>query len=217
MPDKLRVVIADDHPIFRKGLRQVIESNTDIAIVEEAEDGEAALRCVESARPDLAILDIDMPAKNGLEVLRELRARGVDTPVVFLTMYDDEEMFNEAMDEGVQGYVLKENAVRDILECIRLVTAGKYYISPTISSFLVQRNNRARELRKAMPGLDDLTSMERKILRLIAEGHTSKEIANVLHLSPKTIDNHRLSISNKLNIHGTHQLLKFAVQHKSRL
>ena len=217
MAGKLRVVIADDHPIFRKGLRQVITSNPDIMIESETEDGESTLEAIESLKPDLAILDIDMPKRNGLEIIRALHEQHHDIPIIFLTMYDDEEMFNEAMDEGARGYVLKESAVRDILDCIRLVADGRHYISPSLSSLLIGRNTRAKELRRNLPSLDDLTPTERRILKLIAEGRTSKDIANVLNVSPKTIDNHRLSISNKLDIHGTHQLLKFAVQNKSRL
>lgn len=217
MADKLRILIADDHPIFRKGLRQVIETVPAYTIVGEAEDGVAALEMITTLQPDVAILDIDMPQKNGLETVAILREQRHDVPVVFLTMYDDEEMFNAAVDSGVRGYVLKESAVRDILECIKLVAQGKHYISPSISTYLIRRDSRAKDLRKANPALDSLTATERKILGLIADGRTSKDIASILNVSPKTVDNHRLNIANKLNIRGTHQLLKFAVQNKSQL
>jgi DNA-binding NarL/FixJ family response regulator len=213
----LRILVADDHPIFRKGLRQVIESHPSLVVVGEASDGAEALRSITDLKPDLAILDIDMPEKNGLEVARALKEQKSITDIIVLTMYDDEEMFNEAMDIGVRGYVLKESAVRDIIESIRLVREGKHYISPSISSFLVQRDSRSRELHKSVPSLDDLTGAEKRILRLIADGKTSKEIASVLNVSPKTVDNHRLNISTKLNLRGSHKLLKFALQNKGRL
>jgi DNA-binding NarL/FixJ family response regulator len=213
----VRILIVDDHPIFRKGLRQVIDAHPPLAVVGEASDGEEALNAITELKPDLVILDIDMPSKNGLQVARALRDLGDSTDIVVLTMYEDEEMFNEAMDIGVRGYVLKESAVRDILESIRLVRAGKHYISPSISSYLVQRDSRSRGLRKTLPSLDDLTPMERKILRMVADGMTSRDIAARLNISPKTVDNHRLGISTKLGLHGAHSLLKFAVQHRTKL
>src|SRR5260221_31960 len=214
MSPEIRVVIADDHPIFRSGLRQILASQSDIQVLDEVGDGEAALRSIRSLSPDIAILDIDMPKKNGLEVVQALQKEGPELPIIFLTMYDDHEMLSRAMDLGVRGYVLKEGAVREIIESVRLVGAGKHYISPALSAYLVDRRSRAAELQKAVPGLDRLTPTERKILKLIAGGRTSKEIAAELNLSARTVDNHRLNISNKLDIHGTHQLLKFAVQNK---
>lgn len=215
MPQKLRIIIADDHPIFRKGLREVIDGDTGMCVIGEARDGDEAVLAIEHLQPDVAVLAIDMPKKNGLEVVRTLRDHRIDLPLVFLTMEDEEEMFNEAMDEGVRGYVLKESAVRDIIDCIRLVAAGRHYISPSISSYLVVRRGPAKNLRRSFPSLSTLTPTERRILRLIAHGRTSKEIAKMLHMAPKTVDNHRLGISTKLKLHGTHHLLKFAVRNKS--
>lgn len=217
MPDRIRVVIADDHPIFRSGLRQVLTAHGTVEVLAELADGESALRSIGDLSPDAAILDIDMPGKNGLEVIGALRERHIDVPVIFLTMYNDREMFNRAMDSGARGYVLKESAARELVEALRLVAGGKYYISPTLSAFLVERHARAAQLREALPGLDLLTDAERKVIRLIADGRTSKEIAALLSVSVRTVDNHRLNISAKLGIHGTHQLLKFAVQNKSSL
>lgn len=217
MPEPIRVVIADDHPIFRGGLRQVLAAHDTIRILDEVSDGESALQSIKHFQPEVAILDIDMPKKDGLEVMKQLRAENSEIPVIFLTMYNDREMFNQAMDLGVRGYVLKESAAREIVESIRLVAEGKYYVSPAMSAHLIERNARAVEIRKVVPGLDALTPTERRILRFIADGKTSKEIGSVLNVSVRTVDNHRLNISNKLNIHGTHQLLKFAVQNKSSL
>lgn len=213
----ISILIADDHPIYRKGLRQVIESHPSFTVIGEASDGNEAVKAILELKPDLAILDIDMPEKNGLQVVRELQEEKSTTDIIVLTMYDDEEMFNEAMDIGVLGYVLKESAVKDIIESIRLVREGKHYISPSISSYLIQRDSRSRVLRKSMPSLDDLTAAEKKILGLIADGKTSKEIASELNISPRTVDNHRLNISTKLDLHGTHKLLKFALQNRGKL
>ena len=212
-----RVIIADDHPIFRSGLRQVLAAHDTVRIVDEVSDGESALRSIESSKPDVAVLDIDMPKKNGLEVVEALHEKNLDVPVIFLTMYNDREMFDKAMDIGVRGYVLKESAAREIVEAVQLVADGKYYVSPAMSSHLIERHARAAELQKEVPGLELLTPTERKILKLIADGKTSKEIAAGLNVSVRTVDNHRLNISEKLNIHGTHQLLKFAVQNRSLL
>lgn len=217
MGHDLNILIADDHPVFREGLRRVIESNKTMHIVAEAADGEEALLLMQNKGFDVAILDVDMPGKSGLEIMRILGDRDGRPEVIFLTMYDDAEIFNEAMDLGVTGYVLKESAVRDILESIRAVSTGRTYISPAISGHLINRLREKESLRKTLPSLNDLTSTERRILRLIANGETSKGIAHMLSISPKTVDNHRQNIAIKLQIHGTHSLFKFAVQNRDRL
>ena len=217
MPEPTRVIIADDHPIFRGGLRQVLAGHDTVIILDEVSDGDSALRSIETLKPDVAILDIDMPKKNGLQVVKALQEKNIDIPIIFLTMYNDREIFNKAMDLGVRGYVLKESAAREILEAIRLVDGGKFYVSPAMSAYLIDRHARSNELRKEVPGLDLLTATEGRILKLIGEGKTSKEVASEMNISVRTVDNHRLNISTKLKIHGTHQLLKFAVQNKSWL
>jgi DNA-binding NarL/FixJ family response regulator len=132
-------------------------------------------------------------------------------------MYKDEDMFNEAMSLGVKGYVLKECAVSDLAMSVKTVIAGHHFISPAVSELLVNRNDRARVLVRRRPQMEDLTVTEKKVLRLIAENKTSKEIAISLHVSYRTIENHRSNICNKLDIHGSHSLLKFAIEHKSFL
>jgi DNA-binding NarL/FixJ family response regulator len=211
----IRIVIADDHPIFRHGLRQVMQTEKSIAIVGEAGDGTSALELIENHKPDIAILDIDMPKMNGLEVVRSLRGSGNDVSVIFLTMYDDEELFDEAMDLHVLGYVLKENALHDIVHAIHAVAAGRPYISPLMSHALLGRKTKGTE--DELASLESLTETERKVLRLIAQGKTSKTISDLLHVSPKTIDNHRTNIAAKLGIHGTHALLKFALKHEGKI
>ncbi len=211
------ILIADDHPIFRKGLKQVIESAVNSFVVKEAEDGKSALQFVEELKPDVTILDVDMPEMNGLEVAKEIEKRRLKTKVIFLTMYKEEELFNEALDHGVLGYILKDNAAKEILNAIYAVIKNEYYICPSISNYLINRNVKEKRLTKVKPGLNDLTPSEKQILRYIGESKTSKEIADDLHISYRTVENHRTNICTKLNIHGSHALLKFAFEYKHLL
>ena len=211
------LIIADDHPLLRKGLRQLIEDSGTIRIVAEAENGEEAIRYIREKRPQIAILDVQMPLKSGFDVVATLRKENCSTEFIFLTMYQEEDMFNRAMDAGVKGFVLKENSVHDIIECIRAVNNGKYYISPIISDYLLKRGTAKTTLIKNNPSLELLTPMELSIMKLISEQKTSKEIARILNISHRTVENHRLNIANKLNLHGSNSLLKFAIEHKSEL
>lgn len=215
MPDRIRIIIADDHPIFRGGLRQIISADKTIEIIGEADNGEKALELIHELKPDIAVLDIDMPKKTGLDVLRALE--NSKTKIIFLTMYAEEDIFDEAMDLGIKGYVLKDSAVSDIIECILSVNEDNYYISPNVSNLLVNRRNKSKNLIKKNPELGNLTKTERNILKYISENKTSKEIAEVLFLSHRTVENHRTNISNKLNLRGSHSLLKFAIENKSYL
>jgi DNA-binding NarL/FixJ family response regulator len=217
MSTEIRLVIADDHPLLRNGLRQVIESDSRLKVLAEAGDGEAALERIEALRPDVAVLDIEMPRLTGFDLLRAIREKKIVVEVVFLTMYKDEEMFNEALDLGAKGYVLKDSAITDITGCIHAVAAGRHYISPAISSYLINRNARSSELIKRKPSLNDLTATERRILKLIAENKTSKQIAAELFISHRTVENHRANICQKLDLKGSHSLIKFAFDHKSQL
>jgi DNA-binding NarL/FixJ family response regulator len=214
---KIKIIIADDHPIFRKGLLLAIGSEHSIEIVGEAGDGLQALYLVEKLRPDVIVLDIEMPGLNGLQVAGEIIRRQLPSHIIFLTMYKEEDMFNEAMNLGVKGYVLKESAVNDITDAIKTVADGQNYTSPSISEFLVSRGDYGSSLLKKKPQLDNLTPMERKVLRLIAVNKTSKEIGDELHISHRTVENHRANICNKLEIHGSHSLLKFAIEYKTVL
>jgi len=214
---EIRIVIADDHPIFRHGLRQVIEKSGGLKVVAEAEDGVAALAHIQEFKPEIAILDIDMPKEDGFAVVRKIRELRLPTTAIFLTMYKDELHFNEAMDLGVKGYLLKDNAAADLVNCVNAAAAGQSYISPALSAYLLNRGKRARTLVEQRPGLNDLTATERRILALLGDYKTSKEIANELCVSVRTVENHRANICTKLELHGTHALVKFAIQHKSDL
>jgi DNA-binding NarL/FixJ family response regulator len=214
---RLAVVIADDHPLFRKGLRQSIEEDGSFVVVGESGDGDRALQLIEEKKPDLAVLDIDMPKKKGLEIARIIQERRLFVAVLILTVYKEEDIFDAAMDAGVRGYVLKETAAVDIIEAMKVVAQGRYYVSPTLSTYLATRSNRAKELLQKRPSLADLTTTEKRILRLVALSKTSKEIADELGISYRTVETHRTNIATKLNIHGTHSLLKFALENKQAL
>jgi DNA-binding NarL/FixJ family response regulator len=215
MVPPVRVVIVDDHPLFRQGLRQILERDARYACVGEAGDGPAALALIEHEQPDVAVLDVNLPGLSGLEVARRVQERKLPTGLVVLTMCNDEETFNRAMDFGVLGFVLKENAVTETLESIHSVAHGHHYLSPSISSFLVRRHDRTGALAVRRPGLEDLTKAERRILRLVALNRTTREIAAELFVSHRTVETHRANISAKLGLHGSHSLLQFALENRS--
>jgi len=217
MSKAITILIADDHPIFRRGLRDVVKEDASVQLIGEAGDGAEALRLIEELKPQVAVLDHDMPKLNGLQVAQAVRRQKSATGLVMLTMFKEERLFNEAMDAGFLGYVLKENAASDLIECIHAVAAGRAFISPVLSPFLLQRGARATALAQSKPGLEKLTPAERRILKLIAADFTSKEIAEQLGVSFHTVENHRSNISAKLGLSGSHSLLKFAFDNKSSL
>lgn len=217
MQPNITVFVADDHQIFRQGLIKLLESEASIAIVGESGDGAEALQMIQELQPDIAILDISMPNKDGLEIVKQLKEDNRPVACIILTMYDEEEYFNEALDCGVKGYLLKENAFSDLLSCVKCVVQGKYYVSPLISEYLLHRDDRIKHLKCDHPGLDKLTTMEKRILKLITENKTSKEIAEQLFISPRTVENHRQHICDKLGLKGYHKLLQLALEQKRYL
>jgi len=217
MATQIKIVMADDHPVVRQGLRQMIEADKALTIVAEAGDGRTALEMIETHQPDVAVLDVDMPLMDGFAVARALRRTHPAIEVVFLTMHSEEEIFQAAMDLGVKGYVLKDSAVTDIVNSIKAVAAGSSYLSPALSALLLRRRRRAEEFDAAQPGLHDLSPTERRVLRFIAENKTSKDIAAELFISPRTVETHRSNICKKLDLRGSLALVKFAVAHKSEL
>ena len=217
MKNKVKLLIVDDHPVFRRGLREIIEENSKFQIVGETSDGMTAVRLAKELKPDIAIVDIDMPQMNGLETVRAFQKNEYLVNVIFLTMYKEEDMFNAAMDLGVKAYIVKDNATDEILAALEKVSIDEPFVSRSMSEMGQRRNNRVKELLLSKPQIEDLTAAERRILKLIAEDHTSKEIADRLQISTKTIENHRQNICHKLKLHGSHSLLKFAFEHKSHL
>ena len=212
MSSATNVLIADDHALIRNGLKQVLKSQVGFQVT-EAENGEDALKHIREQKPHIAILDIDMPAMTGFEVAMRVHKESINIDIVFLTMFKDELMFNKAMDIGVKGYMLKENTVAEIVQCIKFVLAGKYYLSPAISEYLIRRNSKLVSPAADKNGISHLTPAEKDILKLLAMMKTNQEIADEQNISIKTVQNHRYNICNKLDISGTHALLKFAVEH----
>ncbi|MFA6541581.1 MAG: response regulator transcription factor [Bacteroidota bacterium] len=210
------IFIADDHPIFRKGLLEIISSEADVEVVGECGDGEAALKFISEQRPDIAVLDIQMPKMNGFEVLKKISELELPTKVVFLTMHSEEDVFEKAIDLGAKAYLLKESVTDDIIQCIHSVLLGKYYVSGSISDYLFRLNSKLKAGNEKQ-GLQKLTSAETKVLKLIAERKSSREIAELLFVSVRTVENHRNNICTKLNLHGANTLLPYALENKHLL
>jgi DNA-binding NarL/FixJ family response regulator len=217
MTKEIRIVIADDHPIFRRGLRMVIEADPALKVVAEADDGAAALARIQELQPDIAVLDIDMPPPDGVALARLLKTQGLPVAVIFLTMHKDEVIFNAALENGVRGFVVKDGAANDIVGCIKAVAAGQTFFSPVLSGHFLKHRQRTETLNEQTPGLQSLTAAERRILKLIAEEKTNKQIAAELFISVRTVENHRANICAKLGLKGSHPLLTFALTNKAEL
>lgn len=217
-PDTIiTLIVADDHPLMVSGIRSTLDQEKDIRIVGTATDGNEALDQIRDLGPHLALLDIQMPGMNGLEVARAARSENLAAFIVFLTMHDNEELFNEAMDLDVRGYVLKDSLESDLVSAIRLVAREGLYVSPWLLGHVIDRKKSEQQLHSQNPGFDTLTDAERKILRLVAESLTTSEIAQRLNLSSRTISNHRTHICAKLRLSGSYSLLKFALENRHSL
>lgn len=207
------VLLADDHPIFLEGLVTIIERDPQFNIICICNDGIQAQTDLSSFKPDLAVLDMSMPGNNGLELLDYIREQSLATKTIILTMHDDLIYFNAALKAGALGYVLKENSKKELIACLRAVSVGDYFASAQFSGELLRR----QKDKKNGSGLLGLTAAERNILRLITENKTSRQIATNLFISIRTVENHRQHICDKLDLHGPHQLLHFALENKTQL
>ena len=212
---KIRVLIADDHPVFRTGMRQVIEKDDRCSIAGEAEDGEEALQKIVNLKPDVAVLDIQMPKMTGLVTAQRAETMNLETRIILLTMLEDKRVFLEAMESGVMGYVLKDSAITEILRAVVAASEDRHYISPTLSGLLVSKRRNSGDQIPA--SLSALTLTEVRVLRLIADLQSNQEIADTMFISRRTVENHRVNIAKKLDLTGTNRLLKFALQHKTDL
>lgn len=210
------IVIADDHSIVRKGLRQVIESEPAYSVLEAA-NGTEALQMIREHRPMVAVLDIEMPGMTGFDIVERMNAEQMPTAVILLTMYNDEHVFNRAMDAGVKGYILKENTITEILQGIKAVSEGKYYYCPMVTEYIIKRNTKLVGAASDHTGINLLTPSERKVLKLLSAMKTNQQIAGELKISIKTVHNHRNNICDKLGLHGAHALMKFAIDHSQLL
>lgn len=214
MQKQISVIIADDHPALRAGLREIIESDRNFRIEGTAGDGEEALREVRSRKPDVLLLDIEMPKLDGLEVARQLHEEDSTVAILVLTMHHEDSVFNRAMDYGVSGYLLKDSAEDDILEAIRVVLDGRCFVSPALTT---QALDFVRRQRSADEEFNELSSMEYGILVRIAESKTTAQIAEELNISPRTVENHRLHIGQKLGLRGSYSLLRYALENRERI
>ncbi len=209
------ILIVDDHPLFRAGLRQVILDDDRFELVGESGGGEEAMLFIQKNKPDIAVLDLKLPGISGLEIASRVQAERLPTRVIILTMHNEEELCIRSLDHGVMGFILKENAVDEIIKAIAAVAEGRHYFSPSVSGHLIRRRQRSDSLAREKPGLQDLTKAELRILKLIAMKKTSREIATELFISPRTVEAHRANICTKLELRGSHSLLYFALSHKS--
>jgi DNA-binding NarL/FixJ family response regulator len=211
VPLKTRILLADDHAMVRRGLRHVLDAQPDLEVVAEAEDGRDAVGQALNAEIDLAILDVTMPRRTGLQAARELQKRRPDLRVLILSMHDNEEYFFEALRAGASGYVLKSAADRDLVEACRATMRGESFIYPDAVKTLIRDYlERARE-GGAIPA-DPLTPRESEVVKLIAEGYSNKEIAQELVISEKTVERHRANVLEKLGMHDRVELTRYAIR-----
>ena len=210
----IRVVIADDHPVVRDGLRMTIErSGKDIVVVGEASDGMEVLTMAATRPADVFILDVTMPNMNGIDTARELLKRSPGAKIIMLSLHDTKAMVEEALAAGARGYLTKEMVTRTVVEAVAEVHAGGYYLCPKIAHFVVEAGLMGKEAsRKRGAASVALSGQERKVLQLIAEGHSNKEVAARLHVSVNTIHAHRNSMMAKLNIHKQADLVHYAIK-----
>ncbi len=210
-----RVFIVDDHPIVRQGLRSLITEAPGLSLVGEAGDVAEAEAQLQSLQPDVAVIDLRLPTGSGLELLEFCRSHCPATATVVLTMHREESYFEAALENGAAAYVLKENASQEILVAIQAVSVGGFFLSNSLRGFLLRkgRSDRAEEESK----LDLLTPSERRVLRLVGANRTTKEIAQELCVSPRTVDSHRARIGERLGLRGAQSLLRFALENRSKL
>lgn len=214
---EIEIIIADDHAVVRRGLRVTIEADPALKVVGESDNGETALAQIEALKPRIAVLDVDMPKMGGLSVAREIRKRGLPVELVFLTIHNQEDLFDAAMELGSKGYILKDSALTEIVKALRTVADGGYYITPSLTDLLLQHRSRAQAFAQQEPGINNLTPTERRVLQMVGEGQSSKSIADELFIHYRTVENHRTNICQKLGLRGHNALFKFALQHKSEL
>lgn len=206
-----RVVIAEDHTILREGLRALLGSRSGFEVVGEAEDGKKAIQCVETEKPDIVLMDLSMPRMNGIEAIREIKRGNSQIKVVALTVHKTEEYVLAALKAGVDGYVLKDATHSELLMALKNVMEGKRYLSPGISEKIIEGYLEGRKTVKPTSAFEALTTREREILKLIAEGYKNKEIADYLCISVKTVETHRSSLMRKLDLHNVSGLTAFAM------
>jgi DNA-binding NarL/FixJ family response regulator len=216
MLEEISILIVDDHPVFRRGLRDILAMEGDLRIIGEAGDGEAALDLIRVRKPRVAVIDIEMPKLTGLELADRVQREELPVRLLVLTMYQEESIFDRAMDLGVMGYLVKDSADDDIVKAIRAVARGDYFISPLLVSSAMKRRRPVSTTDIALQ-ISQLTLTERYVLREIAHAKTSRQIAEKLSISPRTVERHRYKICLKLHLSGSYSLMRFAIEHRRQL
>jgi len=206
-----KIVIVEDQTLVRQGLRSLLESEKKLKVVDEASDGIEAIRSVEKHNPDLVLLDLAMPKMSGLSALKDIKNRYPKTKVLILTFHDSEEYILEAFESGADGYCLKKDSHTELLTAMKSIFSGKSYISPAITSKILEGYLEGRKKLKKKTSWETLTQREKEVLKLVGEGHSSVEIGDILCISPKTVDKHRSNIMNKLKLHSAAALAAYAI------
>jgi two-component system response regulator NreC len=209
---KLRILLADDHTLLRQGLRKILQERPDWEVVAEAGDGRDAVRQTLDVQPDIAILDIGMPLLNGIEATRQIVRRLPDIHILILSMHANEAYIIQALKAGAKGYLLKDSADTDLIRGVAAVASGKSFFSPAVAKVMLDDYVRHLTEKGIADRFDSLSEREREIFQLVAEGHSNKEIAELLSVSPTTIETHRAHILHKLDVHNTAELVLYAVR-----
>jgi two-component system response regulator NreC len=209
---KIRVLIADDHAIVRDGLQQLLKNRQDMEVAGEAEDGHQALERAKALRPDVVLLDIAMPRLSGIEVIGLIRSAVPDSQVVVLSMHAKETYVQQALAAGALGYVLKASPSQDILDAIKAAQRGEYFLSSRLQAEVIGKYLKAQQSVPSVRSYDLLSEREQQVFRLVAQGRSTNQIADILCVSPKTVEKHRTSLMNKLNVHDRLELLKYAIK-----
>jgi len=208
----IRIILADDHTVIRSGLKLLLERQPDLQVVGEAANGRQAVDSAAALEPQVAVLDIAMPQMNGIEATRQIVARNPAVSVVILSMHSDEGYVMRALQAGAKAYLLKDSAEADLIRAVRAVSEGKSFFSPAVSRMLLEDYMRQMQQKGASDSYELLTSREREVLQLIAEGKSNKEIATLLNLSLHTVETHRTRVLQKLNLHSVPELILYAVR-----
>jgi DNA-binding NarL/FixJ family response regulator len=210
---KIKVVIVEDHKLFREGLKSLLSDKADLEVVGEAGDGLEAIRIVKKCRPELMLLDLSMPKMNGISVMKEIKNQFPDTKIMALTIHESDQYVLEAFEAGADGYCLKDAGRNELMVAVESVLLGKRYISPSISENVLEGYMSGRKKLKSKTSWDTITQREREVLKLLGEGFQNKEISDMLHISVKTVEKHRANIMNKLDLHNAAALTAFAIEH----
>ena len=211
---RIRILLADDHTLFRQGVKTLLASETDMEVVGEAADGSAAAERAAELKPDVVLLDIGMPGPSSFETTRQIKRNRPETKVLFLTMYDDEDYLLEGMEVGANGYVLKDSPALQLVAAVRDVYRGGSYLSPRMLSQLVNDFRTRVKTTDRTPRFASLTPREKEVLKMLAEGNSVKEVATQLNLSVKTVEAHKFNLMRKLDIHNKAHLVQYAIQKK---